>query len=91
MSIHYMNRRVGMQGSQEFITMTVKAIGTVASAPQTLLSGMGRKHWSEMQMVTPPPPHVQEPAMFNRGTRDWFLRTIVSRAAEKKMRRVASG
>ena len=58
MSIHYMNRRVGMQGSQEFITMTVKAIGTVASAPQTLLSGMGRKHWSEMQMVTPPPPHM---------------------------------
>ena len=27
-------------------------------------------------IVPPPPPRVQEPAMFDRGTKGWFLRTL---------------
>ena len=33
-------------------------------------------HLYRIKIRYPPPPRVQEPAMFDRGTRGWFLRTL---------------
>jgi hypothetical protein len=37
---------------------------------------LGRCGWALMAEKAPPPPLVEEPAMFDHGTRGWFLRRL---------------
>jgi len=42
----------------------------------SLLQVLGRCDRALMAEKAPPPPLVEKPAMFDRGTRGWFLRRL---------------